>query len=312
MEDSLRLNQHMKRQVFSYMRQTRGDKYKGIIRGLEAFKYLMLLQTRGNVSEALRRGDLLVSYYVLMRYIDDIVDKDAPLPTSVNSREEYVQRRLDFASNQVSPIDKADYLMLYCYTLAERLGFSIVRETHSILESMLFDAKRVEAAERIEEGIIFPEQTLAYNFHLLDIEGTIRGMLKLFDDDPEKFPLLAPIGTADRIKLTLRDLVADIRVGLINIPQEHMLQYQISISDLNQVASLPSNPETIVDDPRQLPVGIREWIRHQAVTGLDLVIRNRGIIHAHPFRLLGKLVLELIYTKPSERYFQGVLKTYSI
>lgn len=312
MENSFRLNQQMKRQVFLYMRQTRGDKYKGILRGLDAFKYLMLLQTRGNISEALRRGDLLVSYYVLMRYIDDIVNKDAPLPTSVNSREEYVQRRLDFASNQGSPTDKADYLMLYCYTLAERLGFSIVRETRSILESMLFDAKRVEAAEQIGEGIVFPEQHLTYNFHLLDIEGTIRGMLKLFDDDPEKFPLLEPIGTADRIKLTLRDLVADIKVGLINIPQEHISQYHISRSDLNQIASLTSNPETVVADPRQLPVGIREWVKHRAMTGLNLVIRNREIIRTHPFKPLGKLVLELVYARPSERYFQGVLKTYSI
>ncbi|MEK6837697.1 MAG: hypothetical protein AABX69_03525 [Nanoarchaeota archaeon] len=222
METLERIAREAKEQVFTHMRETRPGKYDGILTGLQAFKYLMLLQTKGNIPEAFRRGNLLVSYYVLNRLIDDVVDKDAPLPPSARSRERYVEQRLAFASNPSSPIDTADFLMLYCYQQAAKLGFSISEETVSILKSMLFDARRIEAAEKSGTGLIFPEQELMRNFYLCDIEGTGRGLLKLLGDNPERMPLVVPIGTAHRIKLTLKDLVADVKIGLINIPKEDM------------------------------------------------------------------------------------------
>lgn len=273
----------------------------------------MLFQTKGNVPEAFTRGELLASYYVLMRYIDDIVDKDAALPSTASSREEYVEQRLAFAQNPARPTDTADYLTLHCYSSAAKLGFSIADETRSILLSMLFDAKRVEAAERTGQGLIFPEQELRRNFYLCDIEGTVKGMLKLFGDDPQKFPLLEPIGLADRTRLTLEDLSADIRVGLINIPEEDMAQYGISRSDLEAVAALPHELalEKLVAIPEALPKGVREWVENKAKTGLALVAENKEIVRTHQFRLLGKLALQVKYALPMERYFQRVLMAYN-
>lgn len=306
--DSLeKIARDTKKQVFFHMRQTRPGKYDGILRGLEAFKYLILLQTKGNVPEALRRGNFLVSYYVLNRFIDDIVDKDAPLPRSASSRQEYVEHRLAFASNPVLPTDEADFLMLYCYQQAARFGFSIHEETSSILQSMLFDARRIEAAERSGTGLIFPEQELMRNFYLCDIEGTGRGLLKLLGDSPDRFPLVAPIGIADRIKLTLKDLLADVRVRLINIPREDMERYGISRADLEVMASLTHPPsldsETMPAALGALPQGVRAWVRAKAAEGLELIAQTKEIVRTHKFNLSERLILQFVYGGPSEGYF---------
>ncbi len=305
-----RIAKDTKRHVFSHMRRTRAGKYDGILTGLEYFKYFMLIQTKGNVPEAIRRGNLLVSYYVLNRFIDDIVDKDAELPTSAGSREEYVEQRLAFASNPVSPLDTADFLTLYCYQQAAKLGFSIYEETLSIFQSMLFDAKRIEATESKGVGLIFPEQELMHNFYLCDIEGTGKALLKLLGDASERVSLVVPIGIADRIKLTLKDLVADVKVGLINISQEDMEKYGISTSDMSRMTALSSLPlegETMVPALGALPQDVRAWTRDQAVRGLKLIAETQEIVRTHPFNLSEKLILRFVYGGPSERYFQRVL-----
>lgn len=307
MTDLEKLAGEAQEKVFSHMRETRPGKYDGIFAGLKAFRYLMLLQTKGDVPEAFRRGNFLVSYYVLNRFIDDIVDKDAPPPLSARSRQEYVEHRLAFASNPVSPTDTADFLIMYCYQQAARLGFSISEETNSILLSMLFDARRIEAAERNGAGLIFPEQELHANFYLCDIEGTGKGLLKLLGDSPERMSLVMPIGTADRIKLTLKDLVADVKVGLINIPQEDMERYGISTADLGSMASstrpLPLDSETLPAALDALPQGVRAWVRDKAVKGLELIAQTKEIVRTHKFNLSERLILRFVYGGPSERYF---------
>ncbi len=310
--DSLEnLAEEMQGKVFSHMRKTRTGKYDGILRGLGAFKYLMLLQTKGNVSEAFRRGNLLVSYYVLSRFIDDIVDNDSPLPPTARSKQEYVEQRLAFASNPVLPTDEADFLMLYCYQQAARLGFSIHEETNSILQSMLFDARRIEAAEKNGTGLIFPEQDLMHNFYLCDIEGTGRGLLKLLGDSPERMPLIMPIGTADRIKLTLKDLAADVKVGLINIPQEEMEICGISEADLSKVVSsadsLPLDGEMMVSALGTLPKSVIGWVKTKTTRGLELIAQTKEIARTNKFNISERLILRFVYGGPSERYFTRLL-----
>lgn len=313
--DSLeRIAREAKEQVFAHMRKTRPGKYNGILAGLNAFKYLMLLQTC-NVTEAFRRGNLLVSFYVLNRFVDDIVDKDAPLPSSARSRQDYVEQRLAFASNPVLPKDTADFLMLYCYQQAARLGFSISEETLSIFQSMLFDAKRVEAAARNGAGTIFSEQEIMHNFYLCDVEGTGKGLLKLLGDSPKRIPLVIPMGIADRIKLTLKDMIADVKVGLINIPKEDMEKYGILTLDLSKMASstypLPLEGETMVTALRSLPQGVQAWVRSKAEEGLGLIAETRGIIRMNKLNFSEKVLFGVVYGGPSERYFTRLLGAFT-
>lgn len=316
METLERIARETKEQVFTHMRETRPGKYNGILTGLQAFKYLMLLQTKGNVPEAFKRGNLLVSYYVLNRFIDDIVDKDAPLPPSAHSKQEYVEQRLAFASNPVLPADTADFLMLYCYQEAAKLGFGISEETISILKSMLFDAKRIEAAERNGNGLIFPEQELMRNFYLCDIEGTGKGLLKLLGDSSERVSLVVPMGIADRIKLTLKDIIADAKVGLINIPKEDTEKYGILTSDLSRMASsthsLTLEGETMALALGSLPQGVRAWVRSKAAEGLGLIAETREIVRTHELKFSEKVLFRFVYGGPSERYFTRLLAAFPV
>lgn len=61
----------MRARVFRHMLKTRGWKYRAFLRYLRLFKYFAFSPTC---------GAFLESYYTLMRYLDDIVDGDTPLP----------------------------------------------------------------------------------------------------------------------------------------------------------------------------------------------------------------------------------------
>lgn len=68
------------------------------------------------------QSTFLKSYYTLMRYVDDIVDRNAPLPVRFQSSVEFVEEKIDFAKHATNPRNSADYLMLYCFQLANKFG----------------------------------------------------------------------------------------------------------------------------------------------------------------------------------------------
>ena len=107
----------MRSRVFGHMLKTRGGKYRAFLRYLRLFKYAAF---------APARGAFLESYYVLMRYLDDVVDGDAPLPKGSKNESEYILEKIRFSENPTNPQDEIEYLMLYCFELAQK-GMRIVR-----------------------------------------------------------------------------------------------------------------------------------------------------------------------------------------
>ncbi len=316
--DSLeRMARETRQNVFSNMRQTRPGKYDTLIFVLQHFTYLMLIQAGGNISEARKRGEFFSTYYAFHRCVDDFADGDAELPKTVKSRQEYVEQRRSFALNPANPRDPADYALLRCYVLSEQLGFDVKEETIFILDSMLFDAKRAELAERTGKGTIFPAAELYYHFNLLDVKGTIRAMLKFFEDDPEKFAMLEKAGTADRTKLTLIDLAQDLEKGIINIPAEEIEQHGISLRDMKATASLASvypNLEHLLAASAPLPSSIVNWIGDQQNKGLCLIAETTETLKTHKLRWLPDTILRNLYLSPSRRYFTAtsqMLGTYA-
>ncbi len=316
--DSLeKLARETRQSVFSNMRQTRPGKYDTLIFVLQHFTYLMLIPAGGNIAEARKRGEFFSTYYAFHRCVDDFADGDAELPKAVKSRQEYVEQRLSFALSPANPRDRADYALLYCYVLSKQLGFDIMEETVCIVNSMLFDAKRAESAERTKKGIIFPAAELYYHFNLLDVKGTIRAMLKFFEDDPEKFAMLEKAGMADRTKLTLTDLAQDLEKGIVNIPAEEIEQYGISLQDMNATASLAPvypNLEQILAASAPLPGSIVKWIGDQQNKGLRLIAETTEILKTHKLRWLPDTILRNLYLSPSRRYFTAtsqMLGTYA-
>lgn len=75
-----------------------------------------------------------------MRYLDDVVDGDAPLPRGYTMESDYLLEKIRFPQNPVAPKDQVDHLMLYCFQPAEKIGANFQEETSDILNSLLFDA----------------------------------------------------------------------------------------------------------------------------------------------------------------------------
>jgi len=269
---------NMKKEVFSRMLLTRERKYKWFLRALRAFKYVSMSQTKGTFLE---------SYYALMRYVDDIVDGDSPLPERFQSSVEFVEEKIAFAKHTTNPRDSADYLILHCFELANRFGQDFSNETEYILHSMLFDAKRHG------KRIIFPEEELSSHFHLLDIQGTISAALKVFGEDPAKYKILEPLGLACRTFYNLRDYDEDVKKGLVNISAEDCQRFGIDQSDLED----------------RLSKGVQDWFVDQARQGMQLLTKHKATVSEGNFGLLARITLPIVYERSSRKYFENVLAT---
>lgn len=276
MEKSNKDIKTIKKDIFSHMLSTRGQKYKWFLRGLKAFKYVSMNPTR---------GDFLESYYTLMRYVDDIVDGDAQLPERFHSPVEFVEEKIDFAKDTRNPRDSTDYLILHCFDLARKFKQEFSSETQDILSSMLFDAKRHN------KRIIFPEKDLSYHFDLLDIRGTIQATLKVFGEDPLKYPILEPLGLACRKYYNLRDYNEDIKAGLINISAEDCQRFCIT----------PLNLENRVSKE------VQNWFKDQSIQGLNLLKKHKETISYGNFGLLARATFPIIYENSARKYFENVL-----
>ncbi|MDF2157087.1 hypothetical protein [Algoriphagus sp. CAU 1675] len=266
----------MRKRVYRHMLETRGWKYRVFLRYLRVFKYAAFAPTR---------GEFLESYYVLMRYLDDIVDGDAPLPEGYHSASDYLLGKIKFSKNPIDPKDEVDHLMSYCFDLAKKFGEEFNNETEDILNSLLFDANRRG------KMIIFPKKDLMHHFHLLDIRGTIKATLKVFNDDPEKYLLLEPLGIACRYQFDIEDIETDLAVGFVNISKEECEQFGIDQEDLK-------NPNSLK---------LKKWLRQRAKDGLLLLEEHHRRIPEGNFSLLERMTFSLVYENPARKVFEKVI-----
>ena len=272
--------QFMRSKVYKHMLKTRGWKYRVFLRYLRFFKYISFSKTR---------GDFLEFYYTLMRYIDDIVDGDAPIPKAYANSVEFLLEKIHFSKNPVNPRDEVDFLMLHCFNLAKKMNHDFQHETNDILNALLFDAKRRGKL------IIFPEKELMYHFHLLDIRGTIKATLKIFNEDPEKYKILEPLGIATRFQFDLEDFEADIKAGYVNITKEECLLFGIENKDLHQINS----------------PAIKKWFKYRAKKGLDLLKEHRNLLPKGKFSMLTRVTFPIVYEYPARKLFKEVLSKQS-
>lgn len=266
----------MRLKVFRHMLESRGWKYRAFLRYLRLFKYAAFAPVR---------GEFLESYYTLMRYIDDVVDGDVPLPGGYSNESEYINDKIEFSMNPANPKDEVDFLMKYCFELAEKFGADFHEETKDILNSLLFDAKRRG------KSMIFTKEELNYHFHLLDIRGTIRATLQVFNDDPEKYKILEPLGIACRHQYDIEDFEADIAAGYINISKEDCESFGIKKEDLTGKSS----------------PGVKLWLTHLANEGMDLISEHRKIVPQGKFSVLERMTFKFVYEIPARKVFLKVL-----
>jgi len=258
------------------MLKTRAWKYRAFLRYLRMFKY---------VSMSRIRGEFLESYYSLMRYLDDVVDGDAPIPEGYTDAVAYISEKIHFSDKPENPKDETDFMLLYCFDLGNRFGEDFRPETQDILNSLLFDAKRRGSFT------IFPEKELKHHFHMMDVRGTIRATLKVFKEEPEKYMILEHLGIATRYQFDLEDFEEDIKAGYVNITEEECQIFEIGPEDLQDKGS-----------PR-----IRKWFRHRAEQGLDLLAEHHRRLPEGNFSLLSKATFPLVYEFPARKLFRKVI-----
>ena len=268
----------MRLKVYTHMLQTRGWKYRSFLRYLRVFKYIAFAPVR---------GEFLESYYVLMRYLDDIVDGDAKLPKNYKDESTYLKDKIEFSNLPVDPKDEVDYLMLHCFELAKKFNEDFQSETKDILESLWFDAKRRNKL------IVFGEKELMHHFHKLDVRGTIQATLKIFKEDPTKYDILEPLGMATRCQFDLEDFEADIAAGYVNVTKEECAEFNITQEDLHNI-SAPS---------------IKKWFQYKAQYGMALLKEHRRRLPEGQFKLLTRATFPLVYELPAKKVFQGILKS---
>ena len=262
--------------VFQHMLKTRGWKYRAFLRYLRIFKY---------ISFSPARGKFLEYYYTLMRYLDDVVDGDAPVPKGFSKSSEYIKRKIQFSNNPVNPEDDVDHLILFCFQLADEINKNFQYETKDILESLLFDA------ERRDKFTIYPENVLMHHFHKLDIRGTIRATLKIFNEDPDKYKILEPLGIACRYQYDIEDLQSDISSGYVNITEEECEFLKIGPEDIKNLQGQK----------------LKLWCRHRAGKGLKLLKEHHRLLPEGKFKLLTRATFPLVYEFPARRLFRKIL-----
>lgn len=268
--------QTIKLRIFRYLIRTRRKKYRWFLRAVRSLKYFPTCSSRGHLLEV---------YYALMRYIDDVVDGDFPLPAGYPNVESYLLQKIAFSANPVIPDDNAELMMLYCFEYGKPLGIDLSVETDSILSSMLFDAKRRGTCS------VSSRQDLMRHFYLMDIKGTLCAALKLFKEDVAKYPAIEPLGIACRISYNLKDFSQDIKTGYMNICREDCERLGLA-------------SDALADQEHP---AVSRWRLEQAQQGLDLIEEHENLVKKENFRWLTRLVLWLVYKRPTRRHLRQVL-----
>ncbi len=246
------------------------------------YKYwLPALRFSGIFLGSWARGKMFEADYLWMRAVDDIADGDLAVPESYSSAGHYIQEKLNFLESPGTPRDDVDRLLLFCTELSGQERLDLNEERKMILLSMLFDAKRKG------ESQIFPNSVLQEHFYRCDIEGTGKGTLKIFGEDPQKYPFVEPLGIASRIYDNLHDYNKDITSGYVNISKEDVEKIGIYTYDIKSA-------------------GIQQWFFSEKNKALGLLELDRKIFPQAKFRPIGRFFVEMYHRRPATKFIQNI------
>lgn len=319
----------MKEFVFSSMLSRDQLKYKSFIRNLRRFSTAYAVQSANPVESRLR-GEFLETYYALMRYMDDIADRD--MHPADCSPADYIRQKISFMKSGQEPEDICDKIIMQCRELASGFGEDFEQETEEILGSLLFDAERYGTMSA------FPEKELLGNFYSMDTGGTIKAALKVFGEDPSKYHELKDLGRSARIHYTLRDLPDDLDKGFLNITKEDISGHGICADDLEKAVSesrMFIRCNTILnkekDSPaglskfllaatrnsrkeklreaylKSLPEAITNWYIKQTAEGFSCLGRHRQNMKNRDYKPLTRLALYACFEAPARKFYAHTL-----
>ncbi|MBI2029863.1 hypothetical protein HYT02_05585 [Candidatus Gottesmanbacteria bacterium] len=266
----LRVRSEAKQRLFP-----RNPKYRYWAPVLEHFGLFLGNENRGKIMEA---------DYLVLRLLDDYADHDTPIPEGYTSPSEFIQEKINYLHTLDTPDDDVERLLLYSEQLSYKEDLSLNYERELIMRSMLFDAQRFGRFQ------LFPTSVLNEHFYQCDIEGTGKGALKIFGEDPRKYKLVEPLGIASRIHDNLSDYQKDIDAGYINVSQEDVNQFQMTPEDIKDVNSDK----------------VRAWFAKEKRRAWDLLEQDRQLFPQGRFGKRGRVFVDLYFRRPAVRYLNSL------
>ena len=257
-------------------RWDRVKKYFWFILALQVYKFITYFTFNPS------KGKLLEAFYLVNRYLDDVGDSDTRFDMTPQDRINYLLRKRELTLNPNEPQDEIEHLILYYQCLAKKRGEDFTDPAINIIDSMIFDAKRLGGS------VIHKQRTLEENYHLLDEKGTVSPMLWLFKENPNRLAELSYLARAVRTYYNLRDLRGDIVKGHINISAEDVELYQLNLYPMLLKIETPTE--------------IEKWFQGQAQEGLRLLAIHRKSLFEKPFRVFTRLVLWLMYERSARAF----------
>ncbi len=287
------------------------EKYGSYIRYMRLMIHLLQFLPKTLQS----RVKWLVYQYVSCRWIDDVIDRDFSDLINLDIVS-YAQKRFYFieslVSNRHTPETAEDRLVLEAWKAAkENWKEKEIQESfRMIIESMQFDAYRIQEYRK-SDILSFPKQKdLEEYFYNLDVIWTGTGMLVYLgsDDIARDLARVDSIGKACRIEYNLKDLMEDLGNGIVNITAEDATKYGITLSDLKEAMSIPlakpipadDNSKILCQDIRQYPLSIQHWIDDQIY--LYHVYIDDFMQNSYPhFPFITRQVFQKFYLKPTQK-----------
>ncbi len=215
--------------------------------------------------------------YAVCRIVDDYVDGDFEDVWNADIVD-YVRKRIAFLDAYAQGEKREIYTPedrlfdhMFSLTTHQAETHRIQVATKRIVESMLFDALRIQQYKKTWE-LEFPHaKDLFDHFVLMDVLWTGDGLSTLIHLWGDTTKSVRAVGIACRIQYTLKDLPEDIRAGIVNITKEDAEAYGVTIDDLKRVRDLlpvssvnPKSPSLIMyQDASEYPESIKKWIRYQ-------------------------------------------------
>jgi hypothetical protein len=211
------------------------------------------------------------------RITDNVADGDSEIPKGYETRAEFVQNKIDFIKNLQNDKCENPYkfpLTTLWYLRAEKEGVDIIDEVIEMHESMLWDAKR------INKNLIFSKAELDNHFFKLDVKGSIKAALKLYQEDSELWKEIEPLGTAVRIYYNLRDYKVDLEKGFINVPKEFIERHDLNISEITD-----------------------KWFEEEIERGIKLLEEYEKNMKNIKLKKITEISLRLGFEQPTKNYF---------
>lgn len=235
-------------------------------------------------------GKIASSGYFHLRFGDERADGAQPVPEGFKNAAEYLQNTKTVLYQVTTPDfhgpilgHRSDILLVNTINQAKAKGLDLTQEYSAIQDTMIFDE------ERRRTGRIPTQAELDKYWRDMDT-GCVSGALKIAGEKIDAKEL-GDLSIATRTMFSIRDFVADLKDGIVNISKEDVLAYGVDIErcrDMSEKQLLNYRP-------------MRLWFKDQTELGLSYFERSKDQMTKLSLKTLTKAVLKVNFENPTKK-----------